>query len=61
MENLYIFSFFVVFMGRIIKENDFVVKKYKYYREMFIFFIYDDNYKRYVRWFYYRVFFFIIR
>lgn len=31
MENLYIFGFFVVFIGRIIEENVFVVRKYKYY------------------------------
>jgi hypothetical protein len=54
MENLHILSSLAAFTGRITKENDFAAKKYKYYREMLIFSIYDDNYKRYARRLHYR-------
>lgn len=57
MENLYILGSLAAFTGRITGENVFAAKKYKYYREMLIFSLYDDYYKRYARQLHYRALF----
>lgn len=60
MENLYILGFLAAFTGRITEENVFAVKKYKYYRKMLIFSLYDDYYQRYARRNHYRALSFIM-
>lgn len=54
MENLHILGSLAAFTGRITGENVFAAKEYKYYREMLIFSLYDDYYKRYSRQLHYR-------
>lgn len=54
MENLHILGSLAAFTGRITGENVFAAKKYKYYREMLIFSLYDDYYKRDARQLHYR-------
>lgn len=60
MENLYILGFLAAFTGRITEENVFAARKYKYYREMLIFSLYDDYYQRYARRLHYRALSFIM-
>lgn len=60
MENVYILGFLAALTGRITAENVSAARKYKYYRDMFIFSLCDDYYQRYAQRLHYRALSFIM-